>query len=54
MKKLIVILGPNGVGKTTAAKAFLDKYTKCAYVDADWCRSINPFLLTTTERNYIS
>lgn len=30
MKKLIVILGPNGVGKTTAAKAFLNRYTKCA------------------------
>lgn len=28
MKNLIVILGPNGVGKTTAARAFLDKYTK--------------------------
>lgn len=25
MKKLIVILGPNGVGKSTTAKAFLEK-----------------------------
>ena len=52
MKKLIVILGPNGVGKTTAAKAFLDKYTKCAYVDADWCRAINPFFLTPFAKLY--
>lgn len=54
MKKLIVILGPNGVGKTTAAKAFLDKHTKCAYVDADWCRTINPFLLTASTKKTVT
>lgn len=25
MKKMIVILGPNGVGKSTTARAFLEK-----------------------------
>lgn len=45
MKKLILIIGPNGVGKTTTAKILLQKLSKCAYVDADWCRVINPFLL---------
>lgn len=50
MKKLIVILGPNGVGKTTAAKAFLEKNTGCAYVDADWCRAVNPFLFTPATK----
>ena len=43
MKKLILIIGPNGVGKTTTAKILLQKLSKCAYVDADWCRAINPF-----------
>lgn len=43
MKKLILILGPNGVGKTTTAKILLQKLSKCAYVDADWCRAMNPF-----------
>ena len=53
MKKLIVILGSNGVGKSTTAKAFLDKYTKCAYVDADWCRAINPFPFTPATKRAV-
>ena len=54
MKKLIVILGSNGVGKSTTAKAFLDKYTKCAYVDADWCRAINPFPFTPATKRAVT
>lgn len=50
MKKLIVIVGPNGVGKTTAAKAFLEEHTGCAYVDADWCRAVNPFPFTPATK----
>lgn len=54
MKKLIVILGSNGIGKSTTAKAFLDKYTKCAYVDADWCRAINPFPFTPSTKEAVT
>ncbi len=54
MKKLIVILGSNGVGKSTTAKAFLDKYTGCAYVDADWCRAINPFPFTPSTKKAVT
>ena len=54
MKKLIVILGSNGVGKSTTAKAFLDRYTRCAYVDADWCRTINPFPLTPATKKAVT
>ena len=43
MKKLILIIGPNGVGKTTTAEILLQKLSKCAYVDADWCRAIFPY-----------
>lgn len=42
-KKLLVIIGPNGVGKSTSARAFLDMYSRSAFVDSDWCRVINPF-----------
>ena len=42
-KKLIVIIGPNGVGKTTTANALKDRYPQTAYIDADWCRCFNPF-----------
>lgn len=54
MKKLIVLLGPNGVGKSTTAKAFLDQNTRCAFVDADWCRTMNPFLLTPATQRAVT
>lgn len=54
MKKIIVILGPNGVGKSTTAKAFLDQNTRCAFVDADWCRTMNPFLLTPATQKTVT
>lgn len=54
MKKLIVILGPNGVGKSAAAEAFLEKHTKCAYVDADWCRAVNPFAFTPCTKKAVT
>ena len=46
MKKLILILGANGVGKSTTAEILLQRLSKCAYIDADWCRAINPFPFT--------
>ncbi len=54
MKKLIVILGPNGVGKSTAAKAILSKCSNSAYVDADWCRAINPFSFTEETKKTVT
>lgn len=51
MTQLIVILGPNGVGKSTTAMKIKDQYSGSAFVDSDWCRVMNPFPLTdiTTE-----
>lgn len=46
VKKVIVIIGPNGVGKSTTAEILLEKCPRSAYVDADWCRAINPFPFT--------
>ena len=54
MKKLILILGANGVGKSTTAEILLQKLSKCAYIDADWCRAINPFPFTDTTRIAVS
>lgn len=54
MKKLILIIGPNGVGKTTTAEILLQKLSKCAYVDADWCRAINPFPFTDAMKYAVS
>lgn len=46
MKRLVVIVGPNAVGKTTTAKCLVKKLPKTAYVDSDWCRFMNPFPFT--------
>ena len=53
MKKLIVIVGPNGVGKTTTAMRMKEQYSKTAFVDSDWCRSINPFTLTDITKKTV-
>ena len=50
MKKLVLIIGPNGVGKTSTAEKLLQKLSKSAYVDADWCRAINPFPFTDATK----
>lgn len=54
VKKLIVIIGSNGVGKSTAAKLFLQNNPRCAYVDADWCRAINPFPFTSATKKAVT
>lgn len=51
---MIEILGSNGVGKSTTAKAFLHKHAKCAYVDAYWCRAINPFPFTPSTKKAVT
>jgi adenylate kinase family enzyme len=50
MKQLIIIIGPNGVGKSTTAKKIVEQFEKTAYVDSDWCRVMNPFAFTETTK----
>ena len=54
MKQLIDIVGPNGVGKTTAAKKIVELYENVAYVDSDWCRVMNPFAFTESTKETIA
>lgn len=54
MKKLIVIVGPNGVGKSTTARTLVAKCPKCAYVDSDWCRVIMPFSFTEAIKRTVT
>lgn len=53
MIKLIVIIGPNGVGKSTTAMKIKEQYPKCAFVDSDWCRAMNPFALTNITKKTV-
>lgn len=54
VKKLVVIVGPNGVGKSTTAEAFMRCHEKCAYIDSDACRAINPFTLTPATKKAVT
>ena len=53
MKQLIVIIGPNGVGKSTTAKKIVEQCENTAFVDSDWCRYMNPFDFTETTKHTI-
>lgn len=54
MKKLIVIIGPNGVGKSSAAKSLLARCPRSAFVDSDWCRVTNPFPFTEETKKSVT
>lgn len=54
MKQLIVIIGPNGVGKSTTARNIVERYENTAYVDSDWCRVMNPFDFTEITKKTIA
>ncbi len=49
MKKLIIINGTMGVGKTTICKELHQKLEKVVWLDGDWCWMMNPW--TFTEEN---
>lgn len=53
MKQLIVIVGPNGVGKSTTAMHFTETCRHTAMVDSDWCRAMNPFPLTDATKETV-
>ena len=53
MKKIVILIGANGVGKSTAAEAFMQQEEKCAYIDSDACRAMNPFPLTPATKKTV-
>lgn len=46
MKKLIMVNGTMGVGKTAVCQALLDKLTPAVFLDGDWCWLMRPFVVT--------
>ena len=45
-KKLIIITGSPGVGKTAVAENLFESYENSAYFDGDWAWRVNPFSIT--------
>ena len=53
MTRLLIIVGPNGVGKSTTAMKLKEQHPRSAFVDSDWCRVMNPFTLTDTTKKTV-
>lgn len=49
MKKLILVTGAPGVGKSTLCKELFCSINGCAWLDSDWCWMINPWIPKTSE-----
>ena len=44
MKRLILLSGPPGVGKSAVGKRLKMKLERSVFLDGDWCWNMQPFL----------
>lgn len=49
-KKLIIIAGPAGVGKTAVSQALFSSMAGSAWLDGDWCWMVNPYKGKTQDQ----
>ena len=54
VKKLVMIAGPAGVGKTTVCQKLFEAINGCAWLDGDWCWMVNPYPGKTDEQKAYS
>ena len=52
-KKLYLIGGPMGVGKTTIGQFMNTQLNNCVFLDGDWCWDMNPFQVTTETKKMV-
>lgn len=52
-KKLIIINGPMGVGKTTVCRDLLKKTTRAVWLDGDWCWMMNPWVFSDANKQMV-
>ena len=50
MKKLYLIGGTMGVGKTTVCGELKKMLSACVFLDGDWCWDLNPFRVTEATK----
>ena len=50
MKRLMLVGGPMGVGKSAVCKQLIRKLQPGVYLDGDWCWSMSPFTVTDETR----
>ena len=52
-KRLCLIGGPMGVGKTTAGQLLKIKLDNCVFLDGDWCWDMKPFQVTPETKKMV-
>jgi len=53
MKKLYMVGGTMGVGKTTTCRLLRDLLPDCAFLDGDWCWDMHPFTVTEETKTMV-
>lgn len=53
MKKLIMINGTMGVGKTTVSQQLKHKLPNSVFLDGDWCWDASPFIVNDETKNMV-
>lgn len=54
MKTLYFISGPMGVGKTAVSRELLRMLPRCAFLDGDWCWTMQPFIVTDETKAMVT
>ena len=54
MKKLFLIGGTMGIGKTSICQCLKDELLNSVFLDGDWCWYANPFQVTEESRTWIT
>ena len=53
MKKLIIINGTMGVGKTTVCKELHQRLDKVVWLDGDWCWMMHPWVFSEENKEMV-
>ncbi|MCO7125393.1 AAA family ATPase [Sporolactobacillus shoreicorticis] len=53
MKKLIMVNGIMGVGKSTISEKLADRLMPSVYLDGDWCWKMNPWAFTEENKRMV-
>ncbi|MBO0456645.1 AAA family ATPase [Enterococcus hulanensis] len=54
MKKLVLISGTMGIGKSTITKIISDQTENSVYLDGDWCWMMNPFIVNDENKAMVT
>ena len=53
MKKLVIINGVPGIGKTTVCRELYKSISNSVWLDGDWCWMMNPFVVNEENKRMV-